>query len=163
MYDDIFELLLHTLEPLAHVSQDPKFHPEGDALFHSLQTFDLALGAREPPHLVAAALFHDIGKGSTEGRHEDVGAALLGTIADDRTCFLVGRHMDLLRDAPGTRRLMRGDTELLDELERLRDYDDRGRRPQAHVTSLERALGWLLEPGVAEHWLHPSHCLEDEA
>lgn len=159
MYDDIFDLLLHTLEPLARVQQDPKHHPEGDALFHSLQTFDLAQAAREPPHVVAAALFHDIGKTSTEGRHEDVGAAFLGHIADARTCFLVGRHMDLLRDAPGTRRAI-DDAELLDELERLRDYDDRGRRPHAHVTCAERALGWLLEPGVAEHWLHASHHLE---
>ena len=160
MYDDIFDALLGAMLPLARVRQNPKFHPEGDALFHSLQTFDLARDADEPPHLVAAALFHDIGKSIPEGRHEASGAALIGAVADDRTCFLVAHHMDLLRDASGTRRAMGGDP-LLPDLERLREYDDRGRRPTAVVPTVERALGWLLEPGVAEAWLDPSHHMEE--
>jgi len=160
MYDDLYEQLLLAMEPLAHVRQNPKYHPEGDALFHCLQTFDLAADAGEPPHLMAAALFHDLGKSSSEGPHENVGAAWLGTIADERTCMLVARHMDLLRDAPGTRRLLRHEP-LLGELERLRDYDDRGRRKSVHVTTCERALGVLLEPGVADAWLHPMHLLEE--
>lgn len=156
MYDDLFEQLLLALQPLARVRQNPRFHPESDALFHCLQTFDLACDAGEPAHLMAAALFHDLGKSSAEGRHEHVGATWLSPIADDKTCFLVAHHMDLLRDAPGTRRSMRHDARL-SELERLRDYDDRGRRVSAYVTSCERALGTLLEPGTAEGWLHPSH------
>lgn len=160
MYDDIFELLLDRLTPLASVQQDPKYHPEGDALFHSLQAFDLARDAREPPHLVAAALFHDLGKSSTEGRHEHTGAAFLSHVADDRTCFLVAHHMDLLRNAPATRRALHDEPELLDDLERLRDYDDRARRTEVYVTPMERALGWLLEPGVAELWLDELHHLE---
>lgn len=155
MYDDIFDALVAMLEPLARVRQDPKHHPEGDALFHSLQVFDLALGAGEPPHLVAAALLHDVGKACADGPHEESGAALIATFADERTCFLVERHMDLLRDAPGTRRRLRGDARLI-ELERLREHDLRGRRKSAHVPTLERAVGALLEPGVAEGWLSPT-------
>lgn len=160
MYDDLFEQLLSRMEPLARVRQDPRYHPEGDALFHSLQAFDLAVKADDAPHVIAAALFHDVGKSSADGPHEQVGAWWLGGIANERTCFLVAQHMVLLRDATGTRRTMHGDPRL-EELERLRDYDDRGRRPEAIVTSCERALGILLEPGVAELWLHPSqHALE---
>ena len=160
MYDDLFDQLLEAMLPLARVRQNPRYHPEGDALFHALQTFDLAASAGEPPHLVAAALFHDLGKASADGPHEAVGAGLLTGLADERTCFLVARHMDLLRDAPGARRAYAGHP-WLDDLERLRDYDDRGRRPNAHVPTIERALGWLLEPGVAEAWLDPSRVTED--
>ena len=159
MYDDLFEQLLCAMQPLARVRQNPRHHPEGDALFHCLQTFDLAADAGAPPHLMAAALFHDLGKSSTEGRHESIGAIWLAAIADERTCALVAHHMDLLRDAPGTRRALRHEP-LLEDLERLREFDDRGRRPEAYVTPCERALGVLLEPGVAEHWLHPMHHLE---
>lgn len=156
MYDDLFELLLRRMQPLAHVRQNPRFHPEGDALFHSLQTFDLALEADDAPHVIAASLFHDLGKAIPDSRHEVSGAAWLSGIAGARTCTLVAHHMDLLREPAVTRRALRGDG-LLDELERLRDYDDRGRRPLACVTSIERALGILLEPGVAERWLDPTH------
>jgi hypothetical protein len=34
--------LLSLLEALDGVAQSPRYHPEGDALFHSLQVFDLA-------------------------------------------------------------------------------------------------------------------------
>ena len=155
MYDDIFEALLALLEPLGRVRQDPRHHPEGDALFHSLQVFDLAASAGEPPHLVAAALLHDIGKACADGPHEDTGAALIASIAGERTCFLVERHMDLARDPSGTRRLMRDDPRLA-ELERLRAHDLGGRRTHAYVPDLERAIGALLEPGVAELWLDPA-------
>lgn len=159
MYDDLFDTLLSLMEPLARVQQDRRHHPEGDALFHSLQVFDLALAAGEPPHLVAAALFHDVGK-AMDGAHEVIGAAALASIADERTCWLVGRHMDLLRDPSGARAALCDDPRL-DELERLRVYDVGGRRPSACVTSCERALGTLLEPGVAEEWLDPAHWASD--
>ncbi len=160
MYDDIFDELVALLEPLARVRQDPRHHPEGDALFHSLQVFQRALDAGEPPHLVAAALLHDVGKSSPDDRHAETGAALIASIAGERTCLLVERHMDLLRDPSGTRRRMHGDP-LLDELERLRAHDLAGRRPRVYVPTCERAVGALLEPGVAEEWLHPARFAHD--
>ncbi len=39
---DHFELYRLLLEPLAEVKQNPTWHPEGDALYHSLQVFELA-------------------------------------------------------------------------------------------------------------------------
>lgn len=161
MYDDIFEALVALLEPLARVRQDPRHHPEGDALFHSLQVFELAWSAGEPPHLAAAALLHDVGKACVDGPHEVSGAAALAGLVAERTSFLVERHMDLVRDAAGTRRRMRGDPRLA-ELERLRAYDLGGRRTRAYVQPLERAVGALLEPGVAEEWLDPACVAGDE-
>jgi hypothetical protein len=69
--------------------------------------------------------------------------------------------MDLLRDPAGTRRSMRDDPRLA-ELERLRAHDVGGRRTHAYVTTLERAVGALLEPGVAELWLDPARCADVE-
>ncbi|MEM9067262.1 MAG: HD domain-containing protein [Myxococcota bacterium] len=156
MYDNIFEALLRAMQPLAHVQQNPRYHPEGDALFHSLQTFDLAADAGDAPHVVAAALFHDVGKSLTGPHHERSGAALLAPFASEATCMLVAHHMDLLRDPAAARA---GDVPLT-ELERLRAYDDQGRRTTAVVPTLERALGMLLEPGVAEAWLSDVHHAE---
>lgn len=155
MYDEIFDTLLRLMEPLACVRQDPRRHPEGDALFHSLQVHDLALDAGEPPHMVAAALFHDIGKATAFGAHERTGAALLGAIVAEPTRWLISHHMDLMRGAANARRALRGDPRL-DELERLREYDVGGRRLSVCVTTPERALGGLLEPGAAETWLLPT-------
>ncbi len=39
---DRFQLFTALLLPLENVKQHPKYHPEGDVLYHSLQVFDLA-------------------------------------------------------------------------------------------------------------------------
>ncbi len=39
---DGYQLFESLLLPLENVKQSPKYHPEGDALYHSLQVFDLA-------------------------------------------------------------------------------------------------------------------------
>ncbi len=39
---DRFQVFEALLLPLEYVKQSPKYHPEGDALYHSLQVFDLA-------------------------------------------------------------------------------------------------------------------------
>ena len=46
------------LQPLEGVKQSPKYHPEGDALYHSLQVFELAREERpyDEEFLLAALL-----------------------------------------------------------------------------------------------------------
>ncbi len=39
---DRFQLFAALLLPLENVKQNPKYHPEGDVLYHSLQVYDLA-------------------------------------------------------------------------------------------------------------------------
>ena len=41
---DRFQIYEMLLLPLENVKEDPKYHPEGDALYHSLQVFDLRQG-----------------------------------------------------------------------------------------------------------------------
>ena len=69
------------LAPLADVKQNPAYHPEGDALYHSLQAFELARAEFPYDHeLIAAALLHDVGKAIDPQDHVAAGLeALEGT------------------------------------------------------------------------------------
>ena len=136
--------LLDLLLALDGVSQSPKYHPEGDALFHSLQVFDHARRATLDPEMWAAALFHDVGKGVPDlGDHDEVGADLLEGLVSERVVWLVRHHLDLLRDPRRTRQRLFGTRSLVD-LEALRKWDLAGRRRDAHV----------LDPEDAFHLLH---------
>ena len=88
----IFEMLLL---PLERVKESPKYHPEGDVLYHSLQVFDLARD--EVPYdeeFLLAALLHDVGKGID--RREHVAAALeaLEGFITPRTAWLIEHHVE---------------------------------------------------------------------
>jgi hypothetical protein len=139
MNDDLFSLL----QGLNGVRQSPRYHPEGDALFHSLQVFELARRATADRVLWAAALFHDVGKAIDGPLHDEVGADLLAGLLCPRAVWLVRHHLDLLKDPRRTRRRYRGTPELRD-LELLRRWDVGGRNPGARVVSVEEAIGQLF-------------------
>lgn len=134
--------LVSLLEALDGIQQSPKYHPEGDALYHSLQVFELATHATDDRVLWAAALFHDVGKAIDGPLHDEIGADLLEGLLPDRAVWLVRHHLDLLKDPRRTRRRWLGTPELLD-LERLRKWDLGGRRPNARVMPIESALALL--------------------
>ncbi len=94
MNDDLYSLLVS----LDGVRQSPKYHPEGDALFHSLQVFDLARRASDDRVMWAAALFHDVGKAIDSSLHDEIGADLLEGLLPDRAVWLVRHHLDLLKE-----------------------------------------------------------------
>jgi HD superfamily phosphodiesterase len=144
MNDELFSLL----ESLDGIEQSPRYHPEGDALFHSLQVFELARRSTKDPVLWAAALFHDVGKAIDGRLHDEVGADLLEGLLSPRAVWLVRHHLDLLRDPRATRRRY-GGTRALRELEMLRRWDVRGRDPHARVVSLEGAFDQLFAEGTA--------------
>lgn len=139
MYDELLELL----EALDGVSQDPVYHPEGDALFHSLQVYQLAAEDDAEPELLAAALLHDVGKASAGRDHDIVGAELTVGLPS-RTRWCIAHHLDLLRDPRGTRARLYGTSQLAD-LEKLRTWDVAGRDPSARVCSVEQAISHVLE------------------
>jgi predicted nucleotidyltransferase len=142
---DLYRLLL---QPLERVKQDPRFHPEGDALYHSLQVFELARDARPwDEEFILAALLHDVGKAIDPADHVAAGLQALEGALTPRAGFLIAHHMEahaLRRGALGRRaeRRLRA-AEDFDDLMLLRDLDDRGRVSGALVCTLEEALDFL--------------------
>lgn len=143
-----FALYRLRLEPLHAVKQDPRYHPEGDALYHALQVFELARAARPyDEEFLLAALLHDVGKAIDPDRH--VAAALEGLAGSitARTAWLIEHHMDLLArpGRPVSQKVRKAleESEWYDDLALLRDLDDAGRVPGAAVPTLDEALDYL--------------------
>jgi len=63
---DLLSHILPEVNELQHIEQDPKWHPEGDVLTHTVKT--LKGVSKEEPYLQWAALLHDIGKTETTER-----------------------------------------------------------------------------------------------
>jgi hypothetical protein len=139
----MYEELLPLLTALDGVPQDPRHHPEGDALFHTLQVYQHAAADRAEPELLAAALFHDVGKAVSGRDHDRVGAAMLDGLSE-RVRWCVAHHLDLLRDPRRTRKRLAHDPRLRD-LILLRRWDLAGRDPHARVCEPEQALSHALE------------------
>ena len=153
MTDDLFSLLVS----LDGVEQSRRYHPEGDALYHSLQVFDLARRATQDRVLWAAALFHDVGKAIDGPLHDEVGADLLEGLLCPRVVWLVRHHLDLLKEPRRTRRSLRGTSQLKD-LEKLRRFDLGGRDPRARVLSPERAFDLLFGTVAGDALLEDASC-----
>lgn len=131
------------LVALDGIRQSPKYHPEGDALFHSLQVFELAQRSTDDPVLWAAALFHDVGKAVDGPLHDEVGADLLEGLLPARAVWLVRHHLDLMKDPRLVRRRYHA-TSALRDLELLRRWDVGGRDPRARVMSVDDAFDLLF-------------------
>jgi hypothetical protein len=147
---DRFQLYESLLLPLENVKQPLKYHPEGDALYHSLQVFDLARNELAyDEEFLAAALLHDVGKAIDPADH--VGAALeaLDGFISERTAWLIEHHMLAHQLTDGTlgararRRLQ--ESEFFDELVMLGECDRAGRVPGVVAPELEEALDYLRE------------------
>lgn len=143
------QYLLSLLLDLDGIEQNPHFHPEGDALFHSLQVFQLAYQNSDEPLLWAAALFHDVGKANGSKHHEQTGAEMLSGILDKQVVWLVEHHLDLLISPASTKRKYQYQGNQLQQLQQLRKWDLAGRDPFAEVVSPHQALS-LLHPYLSQ-------------
>ncbi len=147
---DRFQVYEALLLPLENVKQSPKYHPEGDALYHSLQVFDLARD--ELPYdeeFQLAALLHDIGKAIEPDDHTAAALEALEGLITDRTAWLIEHHMvaqQLLDGTLGVRakRRLRAN-ESYDELILLTRCDRDGRQAGVEVPELEEALDSIRE------------------
>ena len=135
--------LIDILQDLAFVEQNPIYHPEGDALFHSLQVFQLSLKYSSEPDIWAAALFHDVGKAIDGPTHAQIGADMLNGVLNTHIQWLICHHLDLLIHPKKTQRKLRN-THELKQLTLLRDIDLRGRDPYAEVCTPRYAVEYLL-------------------
>jgi predicted HD phosphohydrolase len=147
---DRFELYRLLLQPLEGVKQSPKYHPEGDALYHSLQVFELARDERGyDEEFLLAALLHDVGKAIDPHDHVAAGLmALEGTITE-RTETLIALHMDAhayRENTLGARARTRlQNSEDFEDVMLLNELDRRGRQPGAIVCELTEALEYIRD------------------
>ena len=139
MYDILVKMLLD----LDGIEQDPKFHPEGNALYHSLQVFEIANKYTEDPELLMAALLHDVGKAIDSAHHAEIGAHMLSEVASERVSWLVHHHLDLLRTPRQTRKRFAHTSQLAD-LEALRRWDLAGRKRKVWVPTPHNAVATLM-------------------
>lgn len=144
-----FHLLLARLEGIA---LDPQRHPEGDALYHSLQVFEL--GKVELPYdeeFLLACLLHDVGLGLDRRRHTSAGVEALRGLVTERTLFLI-EHRPAALEYLSTGRISRAlrRSEHFEDLLLLARCDRDGRVPGAPVCELEEALDYIA--GLATAW-----------
>jgi hypothetical protein len=149
---DPYQVFYALMLPLENIKQHPKYHPEGDVLYHSLQVFDLAY--RELPYdeeFLTAALLHDVGKGIDAENHVAAGLESLEGLITVRTAWLIANHMECHRISDGSigsrahKRLR--ENESYHELILLGECDRGGRIPGIETTSLEEAIEMLRDLG----------------
>lgn len=147
---DPFLIWSFLLPPLEKVKQDPRHHPEGDALYHSLQAFELARD--EVPYdqeLITAALLHDVGKAVDPLDHVAAGLEVLEGTLSEREEFLIAHHMEAqeyVNRTLGARPSTRLQTsEWFEDLMTLRDIDDRARQCGVEVCTVDEAIAFLRE------------------
>jgi HD domain len=147
---DRFQFYAALMLPLENVKQHPKFHPEGDVQYHSLQVFDLAYD--ELPYdeeFLLAALLHDVGKGIDPDNHVLAGLEALEGFITPRTAWLIAHHMDVHRILDGTigaraHRRLREDPSY-DELILLGKCDRAGRVRGVQTRELEEVIELIRE------------------
>ncbi len=145
---DRFAVYEALLLPLESVKQSPKYHPEGDVLYHSMQVFEHARD--ELPYdeeFLLAALLHDVGKAVDPGDHVRAGLEALEGFITERTAWLIEHHMEAqaLRDGTlGVRARRRLQScESYEELLLLAQCDREGREQGVEVQELDEALEYL--------------------
>ena len=144
------DYLLDLLHALDGITQSPKYHPESDALFHSLQVFEWAYRESDDPELWLAALFHDVGKSVDSKSHCEIGAEMLSNIFTERAVWLIAHHLDLMKSPQMTRKRL-ANSNKLKELSLLRRWDMAGREPDVEVRQPEEALDLILEAFENNH------------
>jgi hypothetical protein len=147
---DRFELYRMLLQALEGVKQNPRYHPEGDALYHSLQVFELARYRMSwDEEFLTAALLHDVGKAIDPADHVAAGLAALEGAITPRTQFLIAHHMDALAYYEGTlghrAKIRLRESEDFDDLMLLRELDTAGRKRGVVVCEISEALAVIRE------------------
>jgi hypothetical protein len=140
------------LKGLEKVRLDPRRHPEGDLLYHSLQVFEL--GKNERPYdeeFLLACLLHDVGFGLDRRHPQRVLMQELESALTERTLFFLEHHPE------GKEYLSSG--KIRPSLRKSNDFDDLillarcdldGRMCGAAVPTADEALDYIF--GLEGAW-----------
>jgi hypothetical protein len=147
---DRFQVYRALLLPLETVKQSPEWHPEGDALYHSLQVFELACDHLPyDEEFLLAALLHDVGKGIDPYNHVAAALEALEGFITPRTAWLIEHHMEghaLHGGTLGARARRRlEESEDFEELVLLSECDRGGRVCGAQVAEVDEALDYCRD------------------
>lgn len=148
--EDRWSYFASLLYPLENVRLPRRIHPEGDALYHSLQVFELARA--EMPYdedFLLAALLHAVGEALDRKEPVEAGLAALESRISKRTAWLIA-HLDeaqgCLDTTIGSRARRRLEQhESFQELLTLARCDRRGRQRGVVVPTVQEALDYLRE------------------
>ena len=151
---DRFQVFESLLLPLERVKQSPTYHPEGDALYHSLQVYDLACDQLPyDEEFLLAALLHDVGKGINPLDHVNAGLDAVHGFITERTGWLIKNHMlahQIHDRSIGARKLRRlKENESFDELLLLGQCDRDGRCVGVQTSDIEDALDYIRDISTA--------------
>jgi len=147
---DRFRIYEPLLAPLELVRENPKSHPEGDVLYHSLQVFELA--RQQIPYdeeFLLSALLHDVGKAIDPKQPIEAGLAARDGSITPRTAWFIEHHQEALALQEGRlgvrciRRLNSADD--FAELMLLADCDRRGRVRGVQVPDVVDALAYVRQ------------------
>ena len=158
---DRFDRIAGLVSVLATVRQDPARHPEGDALEHSLQVFDLVQAERPfDEELLTAALVHDVGRAIDRGDPVASGIEALGDAITPRTRGLVellpaARAYEEQTLGQRARQRLESHPDFLDAL-LLAEADRRGRVRGYASPSLEEAIAILRGLAAADEGPSPN-------
>jgi hypothetical protein len=147
---DRFDHYRRLLLPLEQVKLNPEFHPEGDALNHTLQVFDLARHALPyDEEFLVAALLHDIGKAIDRKDHIGAGLAALEGYITERTAWFIEHHTEANQMAEGrlgmrARRRLEENADF-EELKLFSKCDRGGRQKDVQVPDVDEAIGYLRQ------------------
>jgi hypothetical protein len=147
---DPYLLFRMLLEPLEGVKQSPEYHPEGDALYQSLQVFELAREERPyDEEFLLAAFLHDVGKAINPSDHVLAALQSLEGAITARTEWLIAHHMEVQALRAGIlgvkARARIQSSEYYDDLILLAELDRHGRVRGASVCELDEALEFLRD------------------
>jgi len=154
---DPYAMFRILLLPLDAVKQHPAWHPEGDALYHSLQVFEHAKASHSyDDEFLLAALLHDVGKAIDSADHVAAGLESLEGMIPERTAWLIAQHMNAHDYGNGTlgarvRKRLEAHADF-DDLLRLRECDMAGRVRGAPVGTVDQALAFIREVERQNRW-----------
>ncbi len=147
---DRFDRYRRLVAALEQVKLNPEYHPEGDALNHTLQVFDLARHERPyDEEFLLAALLHDVGKAIDRKDHIAAGLAALDGLITPRTAWFIEHHTEANQLAEGrlgarAKKRLEAD-ESFEELTLFSKCDRGGRERNVQIPDLDEAIEYLRE------------------